>query len=69
MTFPDLTRHFFSSLTETVDGLFDCRTDSIDTSEKAVLLYLTPSFREAGLADPGLARSANLTAPRWGIQV
>ena len=69
MTFPDFTRHFFSSLTETVDGLFEGRTDSIDTSEKAVLLYLTLSFREAGLADSGLARSANLTAPRWGIQV
>ena len=44
MTFSDLTRHFFSSLTETVDGLFEGRTDSIDTSEKAVLLYLTLSF-------------------------
>ena len=38
VTFSDLTRHFFSSLTETVDGLFEGRTDSIDTSEKAVLL-------------------------------
>ena len=44
VTFPDFTRHFFSSLTETVDGLFEGRTDSIDTSEKAVLLYLTLSF-------------------------
>ena len=46
--------------------MFLSRTDSIDTSEKAKLILLSPS--NTGHAEPGQARSANLDALQWGIQ-
>ena len=41
LTFPDFTRHFFSSLSESVDTFSRCHSDYVDTSEKAVLILLT----------------------------
>ena len=39
LSFPDLTRHFFSSLAETLDSIVESHTERLDNVVEAVLQH------------------------------